>query len=502
MKTIKILVLLLTLCVAVTIFACGSDEGADKATTTTTQNSGDTNVSEENASTPESEDIPFPHENIPNFNGATLKILIDKQWSGNSLDVVDYSIEEMTGDVLNDAYYQRNSVIEEMFNVKLEGVSVEDIATPARKTIQAGIDEYSAMVPRLMNAGTFATNGYGVNVFDTKLSLDKPWWDQNIINDTSIDGAAYFIAGDIFIKHYDGISLLMFNKRLLADLQLESPYTLVNDNQWTMDKFNSMVKAGTRDLDGDGVMGRYDQYGFNTQADYVTSFINASGEKLVTKDNSDLPVFTGNSEKIVSIVDKMLDVYVDDTYCMHRDGYGRDGTYSDPVQFWIFPEGRSLFYWAFPRYMDLGLRDMEDSFGIVPIPKWDSNQDRYYAAVNNWHAYSYMIPITVEDVDSVSILLDAMAYHGRKIIKPAYYDVCLQRKYTRDEESSAMLDIIFSSTVYDLGTVYGIGEFINQIENGLKDNNRNDVIAGYEKNQNRIATDINKLIEKFENNKN
>ena len=457
------------------------------------------NSAEENAAVSEPEDIPFPHE-IPDFGGQTLTFLIDRQWSGNSLDANDFEFEEMTGDVLNDAYYARNILIEEMFNVKLEGFSVEDISGPARRTIQAGMDEYSAIIPRLMNAATFASNGYGVNVFDTKLSLDAPWWDQNIINDTSIGGAAYFFAGDIFIKHYDGIALLMFNKRLLADLQLESPYDLVRNNQWTMEKFNSMVRAGTADLDGDGQMTRWDQYGFVTQADYVTSFINASGERLVSKDSDDLPVFTGNSERVVSIIDKMLEIYVDDTYCMHRDAYDRDGGSGQLVQFWVFPEGRSLFYWAFPRYMDLGLRDMEDPFGILPIPKWEPSQNRYYATLNNWHSYTYMMPVTVQDTDSVSILLDAMAYHGRKIIKPAYYDVCLQRKYTRDEESSEMLDIIFSSTVYDLGTVYGIGGFIEALEGELR-NHRNGVAALYERNISRIERDIDRLIEAFENNK-
>ena len=498
-KTMKIFTLLLILCIAVTLFACGSDETSNNVTTPTDNNDTNNNISEESNTAPEPEDIPFPHEEIPDFNGETLKILIDRQWSGNSLDVIDYSIEEQTGDVLNDSYYMRNVLIEEMFNVKLEGVSVEEIAGPARRTIQAGIDEYIAFIPRLMNAGTFAANGYGVNVFDTNLSLDQPWWDQNIINDTSIGGAAYFFAGDIFIKHYDGIALLMFNKRLLADLQLESPYALVRDNQWTMDKFNSMVKAATLDLDGDGAMTRYDRYGFNTQVDYVTSFINGSGEKIVTKDSNDLPVFTGNSEKIGRIIDKMLEIYTDDTYCMHRDAYNRDGGSGQLVQFWMFPEGRALFYWAFPRYMDLGLRDMEDPFGIVPIPKWDSSQDRYYATLNNWHSYTYMMPVTVQDVNGVSILLDAMAYHGRKIIKPAYYDVCLQRKYTRDEESSEMLDIIFSSTVYDLGTVYSIGEFVNAVEGDLQ-KNVNSVNTIYERNIGRIERDIDRLIENFENN--
>jgi len=192
---------------------------------------------------------------------------------------------------------------------------------------------------------------------------------------------------------------------------------------------------------------------------------------------------------------------LNNTYCLHRDSLGKEGGNGQVlVQFWVFPEGRSLFYWGFPRYMDLGLRAMEDDFGILPIPKWDANQDRYYATLNNWHAYTYMIPVTVQDVEKSSYIMDAMAYHGMKIIKPAYYEVCLQRKYSRDEESSDMLDIIFSSTVYDLGTVYNIGGYPNAFENDIQKNKIN-VASTYEKLAGKIDKDIIKLIDNFESNK-
>ena len=261
-----------------------------------------------------------------------------------------------------------------------------------------------------------------------------------------------------------------------------------------------MVKADglTADLDNDGKMKRNDRYGFNTQIDYVPSFIVACGEKFISKDNDDMPFFTGATEKVSNIIDRMLEVYVDYTYDMHRDAYGKENGGGQLVQFWVFPEGRALFYWGFPRYMELGLRDMEDDFGILPIPKWDSSQERYYAMVNNWHSYTYMLPITAGDIDTNSQIIDAMAYHGRKLIKPAYYDVCLQRKYSRDEESSAMLDIIFSSTCYDLGEVFSIGGYVGSLCDAVQ-KGKNVVMSSAEKLQGKIEKDIDKLIDQFEN---
>ena len=496
MKNFNKILAAVLLAAMIILVSCNSNEGGGSDSNVVENNTESVvETAEETVA-----EIEFPHENFEWVSGRgdnIFKILIDKQWSGNSLDIADYDIEESTGEVLNDAIYMRNLIIEENFNIKLEGVRRDDdMESFVNRTMRAGLDEYDAMAPRLMNAAKFAASGYGVNVHETALTLDAPWWDPNIIADTSIAGAAYMFAGDIFTYHYDGIAMLMFNKRLLGDLGLESPYRLVENNQWTLDNFNNLVRGVYLDVNQNGSLDREDRFGFVTQADYVTSFVNGSGERFISKDSDDLPQMPSNFERLSAILDKMLDVYETDTYCMHRDAYGREGGSGQLVQFWVFPHGRALFYWAFPRYMDLGLRDMEDDFGIVPIPKWDSNQSRYYATLSHWHSYTFMIPVTVSDVDRNSVVLDAMAYHGRRLIRPAYYDVCLQRKYTRDDDSSAMLDIIFGSTVYDLGFVYNFGSWVSTIESDIQKNSIN-LMSIYERQENRIETDIYKIIDQF-----
>ena len=494
-KLVAALLLGAMLSALLSISACGGPKEANGKNTGEGENGGPEDA--ENEKSAEAADIAFPHEKR-DFGGDTFKVLIDQE-DINLLDIEDIDVESLNGEVLNDAYYNRKILVEDTYNIKLEGLHVNNyqITSYVEKSVKSGLDEYDAYAPRLGPAGSFAIKGYGLDLFGTNLSLGAPWWDQNIIADTSINGVAYLIAGDIFIKHYDGISLLMFNKKLLTDLGLENPYQLVFDDKWTMEKFNSMVKGVTLDLDGDGKMDRYDRYGFVTQADYVSSFINASGERIVTKDSGDLPVFVGATEKISNILDRMLDIYIDDTYCLHRDAKAVSLS-----QFWVFPEGRGLFYWSLPRYINLGLRDMEDDFGILPIPKWDSGQARYYSTLNNWHSYTYMMPVTVADPEKSAYIMDALAYHGRKIVKPAYYDVCLQRKYTRDEESSAMLDIIFGSTCYELGEVYGVGGYIGDIVSDFWQKNSNNMSTIHEKLSGKIEKAISDLIDEFEKNAN
>ena len=46
-------------------------------------------------------------------------------------------------------------------------------------------------------------------------------------------------------------------------------------------------------------------------------------------------------------------------------------------------------------------------------------------------------------------------------LTPAYYDITLQGKAVRDEESADMLDIIFASRIFDLGNMYQLGDVFN-----------------------------------------
>lgn len=449
-------------------------------------------VVETTAQTEETEEV-FPHEPM-DFDGHLFYVIVDQE-NINTLDIEDFDITEENGEVLNDAVFRRNLEVSERFNVKFGSYHSTNITADVDKVVKAGTNDYDAFMPRLMNAATIATNGYAHELTGLKyLSLDKPWWDVNTTRDLSIGNMLYIIAGDIFYKHYDGTPMMLFNKRIITDFNLENPYELVYNNEWTIDKFNEMAKAATHDLNGDGKMDKdNDLYGLSTQADYLTSMLNGCGVKFVEKDENDFPYSAINTEKAVTVIDKILEHYANYSWCIHRDAAA-----ASLSQFWVFPNGHSLFFWSLARFINLGLRDMEDEFGILPIPKYESKQSRYYHTLNNWHAYTYVLPITTpaDEIDRTAYISDALAYYGRKYILPAYYDICLTRKYVRDNESSAMLDIIFTSTVYDLGTVFNFGTFVYHLEQLIQKNSIQ-LASAYAKLEKRINKDIDKIIETF-----
>ena len=68
------------------------------------------------------------------------------------------------------------------------------------------------------------------------------------------------------------------------------------------------------------------------------------------------------------------------------------------------------------------------------------------------------IPKTVGNPDLVSKVCELLAYYSGDTALPAFYDLVLGEKLSRDEDSKRMLDVIFGSRIYDVGMSYFGGQ--------------------------------------------
>ncbi len=59
---------------------------------------------------------------------------------------------------------------------------------------------------------------------------------------------------------------LLFNKQIRVDNNLDDPYSLVREGEWTLDAFDNMCRASHLDLDGNGEMTTKDQWGMAWQS--------------------------------------------------------------------------------------------------------------------------------------------------------------------------------------------------------------------------------------------
>ena len=410
----------------------------------------------------------------------------------------DIGADEENGDTINDAVYKRNSLVEDKFNCKIVENRSLDPTAIIKKAVKAGDNSVDASCVRFRNLGDLAAANHLVEFSHlTNINIENPWWDSNSAKDLSIAHKVFGVASDMTLMDKDSTSAMVFNKKLQADYGIENLYTLVNDGKWTLDKLLELSKIVSVDVDGNGIRDDNDAYGLLYQRDSMSSFLSGCGEFIGGKDENDLPILTLNTSKALEVLDKLYDILYDDQYCFHvMKYYDPKGIDFTEGMNGIFHSDRALFMWI--RMADVeNLRSMDTDFGILPIPKYNEQQKNYLQTVNPYVGLVMSVPQSAGNIDNSSAILEYMSYESKYILQPAYYDVVLNAKIARDEESSKMLDIIFQNRVYDIGDVFDFNGLGSDVINMSMTFDRN-MVSKYEKKESGALKAIDKLVEKIQ----
>ncbi|MCL1859261.1 MAG: extracellular solute-binding protein [Oscillospiraceae bacterium] len=410
--------------------------------------------------------------------------------------------EEENSEPINDAVFKRNLKIMEKYNINIDMIGIADERNAMNKAVKSGDDVYDAAIMFNNNVPGIVTAELLTNIENLPyIDLDKPWWDP-AVNAMSIDHKNYLLAGDLLILDNEATNVLLFNKDLMGDLGIDLPYNLVKEGKWTFDVMNDMIKDTASDLNGDGQMTAYeDRWGFATYNDTFHALLVSGGGALAVKDKDDIPYMDFASEKNLAVLEKVMNLLYNPEYVLNaqappKGGSGGDLTKGDEIHVKGFEENRILFMWTRMRFVEF-FRGMEANFGIIPLPKFDEAQEKYYSVVNPYTGVLLGVPKSASDLDRVSIILEALSAESRYTLQPAYYDVVLTRKYVRDEESEEMLDIIFNSRVYDIGSVYSFGNVFIDFINLAAKNDRN-IISYYDKKIGAMEKAIDKIVNIFQ----
>jgi len=89
----------------------------------------------------------------------------------------------------------------------------------------------------------------------------------------------------------------------------------------------------------------------------------------------------------------------------------------------------------------------------LPFPKFDEQQTEYYNAPTENYTV-LCVPVNTLNVEMVGALVEALSAESKYTVMPAFYEAALQGKYTRDNESLRMLDMIMNGRNFDIATLY------------------------------------------------
>jgi len=431
------------------------------------------------------------------YGGYEFRIVTPRNGSYDNLISLESDAEQESGETLPDAIYKRNRIIEERYDIKFNQITLEDYDACLQRftrSTKSDSDDFDLCMLLPRYAWAQSLEGAIVKTADLPyLDISQPWYIKSVNDEMSIGGKLFFAYSNECLNLLENTSCILFNKKLVENLALENLYNLVKEGKWTIDKFFALARAGTADLDGDGLMTENDQYGIlSYPSEFLPNFLSSSGVRTVGKDENDLHIFVGQNEKLYDIMGKVCDnlysgqkIYFDG-YFDQSSAFGSDLVAISVNQ---FAAGHGLFISNCLRAVP-ALRAMETDFGILPFPKYDEAQAQYYSRTGRGWINS--VPVTAPDLSRTSVVMEALAVESKNLTIPAYYEVALRTKFLRDDESEEMLLIIENHRFVDVGdNIYGdivIGDMLN----GIIQNKNVDFVSAIEKNIGKIEEAIRK----------
>ncbi len=452
----------LTLLLALAFTSCGGSGSAE-----TTVSAPDTTAAPEETS-------PYVADELPelNFDGEAIRFAVQT----NCLD--EYFIGESTGDVVDDAIYRANLNVEARLNAELEYIAYtynsfadkDSFMASIANSVLAGDDAFDAIFATAFTAG-FMVQGLLENLADKPyLDLEKPWWSADMIEQSTVNGVLPFITGDISLGKTKGMMCMFFNKGIHSDYKMEDLYTLVDSGKWTVDKLGELAATAYSDLNGNTVVDEADRLGlvFNGGNTYV-GFLDSCKLEVLRRSGDSLE-FVFDNERNTNVIQRLVEIISSNDGIIY---YGKDDSDRYLAEEFLFKQGNVLFTGGWV-HCATSFRDLDFEYGILPYPKFDESQESYASTVLNFYS-TYALPVTCSKPEQTCAALEALGSEFYRTVTPAYFETTLKVKYSNDNETSRMFDLLRETSGFNIGLNYtnALDYIADQLKSALQNEDPN-----------------------------
>jgi len=365
---------------------------------------------------------------------------------------------EETGDVIMDAAYRRNLAVEETFGIKIK------LESPASK--QDSVNLYRAEI--LAQNGTWDLyHGFfsdsvplaleGLLHPNTKLPYqaditDKEWYPSSVNEGLQYKGKQFIFISDMTCIALSCTCSIFMNTTLGEQFGIKGVDQLALDGKWTIDKLFEYSEGIYADLNNDGASNVGDRFGFGKYSDISNEsgelpmiFQYGMGQYTTAMNKNGEPELILNTEKSVAITEKLNKLFYDT---------GRTTLQNGEASALSFAAGNILFYAAIIMHAANYMRDMENDYVALPMPKYDEKQEEYRVTISKASSISSYIPVSVKDVEFSSAVFDLLAYEGNKSVIPAFFENAMKLKAAKDETATKLFDLIRGGLTMDFGLAY------------------------------------------------
>ncbi len=309
---------------------------------------------------------------------------------------------------------QRVKTLEEKYNCKFEWIVDSDIerlktSVAAHKPYVDFFTLYTSQLP------SFAINGYlqDMDKIET-VDLTEEKWIEGHVDSGVFNGGHYaFVTEQYAVPRF----CIVFNKTMFEKNGWTLPYDLYKQDKWTWEECLKLAKQAT-----DHSVDRYGIEGMHLAGSSITA---SFGGEMVKFDKSGKPKFVGDSEEC-----RLANEFQRNVIEKQYEDYIRQPTSYTWIEY-HFQQGQSAM--KITQIYDIreNMLNMNDDYGIVPVPKGSNKNGRYCSLLED-------VPINVMLANNP--LANEKCYVLNKYNEPYKgYDNVVARsefeKFCRDEES-------------------------------------------------------------------
>lgn len=442
----KIIAMLLVVAFAVVPLAsCGGD---DDTTTAGVDPNGGTESSLK-AEYPLDEDVKFEGEKIRIYSRA-------RSWFYYEMT----TNPDEVANAIHQSVYDRELYVEEKLGIEItndkEPNEAYDAVTKKVQTLfESDTDTYDIIANNGMQSTSTILSGYYYDFNETEyIDTSMPWYNQDLINSATVHDQLYCLNGYITLSSYQMGLVMFFNQPLLNRFHSGvNLYDEVDNHTWTLDRLFELVSNVYEDVDQNTQANEGDLYGlaFNNVV-CMWSFWKSCDLRLLAQDENGVPYYGLDEERTQRAIEKLVDLYHNNSGALtmaHQTG--NDGEFDRCMEQFA----SDLYMFAHLRLLSVEsehFTNMESVYGILPPPMLDSDQENYAIGVHDQFTLLYLMGTMDEDrLDVASAFIELMSWYSYCYTIDAYAEVALKGRYSRDEDSRRMIDIIVDNVVIEPG---------------------------------------------------
>lgn len=445
----RFLLLLLALCLCASVVAC-TVEDEEQAQIGNEDAADDTQGSEESALDPFDELVSLGYT----YDYEDFVFLI----RDNDEALRDQNVSEVfeKSTMIDRAIYTRNIDLQELFKINFVFMAekANNFTSKANVAALSGDKTYDLIVGegKEIFQGILMGNYEDWNNLEYT-NLDGAWWNQTAHNEwTTPSGKLYAMNGDLCYQTVGNAHCMFFNKTILTNAGITSPYDHVYNNTWTQETFMQTVKLAHDNMDHSGTGKLHtDKFGYATQRyrGPVHVFY-SSGFGMLVKDEDGTLSIGWKNEAVHNLFANYQMLLFESGTAYYLDA-------NNPT------ETRNAFANQTVAFTDdnvkcaINFKGTGTDFGIVPYPKATSSVQNYYSMIGSGtNTFAVLRDLPSNRLDRASVILEAMASYGYERVIPLYYETILSYQAMQDEDSLNMLRIIHDVAFFDLGNYINV----------------------------------------------